>query len=301
MGSRKKILLGGQVLATLALLVLLSSSLYGEQLPTKTYTTADGLVSNKISRIVRDRRGFLWFCTEDGLSRFDGYRFTNYTRQQGLPANWVDDFLETQEGYFLVATSAGLCIFDPKGIPRPQDQLVNQPNAKPMFTVYRPDADGRAATIKVLYEDPAGRIWCGTRRGLYQIDISNRQVIFHPIELNIRSENPEDYRIRGIITDQDGLLWVITQRSIFHLFADGRNELLSNKGQLPDQDLMSLARHSESGVWVGTRLGLWEISQLTSPVNAIATGHYATNAGLPCIAVNALYTGQDGRLWVGAE
>jgi ligand-binding sensor domain-containing protein len=49
-----------------------------ERLPVKTYTTADGLAHNSVHRIVRDSRGFLWFTTAEGLSRFDGYSFNNY-------------------------------------------------------------------------------------------------------------------------------------------------------------------------------------------------------------------------------
>jgi streptogramin lyase len=49
-----------------------------ERLPVKIYTTADGLGHNSVNRIVRDSRGFLWFCTLEGLSRFDGYSFTTY-------------------------------------------------------------------------------------------------------------------------------------------------------------------------------------------------------------------------------
>jgi ligand-binding sensor domain-containing protein len=52
--------------------------LHAQQLPIKRYTTDDGLPHNSINKIVRDSRGFLWFCTGDGLSRFDGYTFTNY-------------------------------------------------------------------------------------------------------------------------------------------------------------------------------------------------------------------------------
>lgn len=63
-----------------------------ERLPVKTYTMADGLPSDHISRIVQDARGFLWFCTTEGLSRFDGATFTNYTPgddQAGeLPTCW---------------------------------------------------------------------------------------------------------------------------------------------------------------------------------------------------------------------
>ena len=98
-----------QLLLAVGLLLLGLVEVHGQQLAIKIYTTADGLARDRVTRVRRDSRGFLWFCTEDGLSRFDGYTFTNYTTQQGLPANWVDDFLETQEGFFLVATSAGLC------------------------------------------------------------------------------------------------------------------------------------------------------------------------------------------------
>lgn len=75
----------------------------GERLPIKNYSIADGLVSDDILRIRRDSRGFLWFCTIDGLSRFDGYRFTNYTMAQGLPDRVVYDLLETRNGVYWVS------------------------------------------------------------------------------------------------------------------------------------------------------------------------------------------------------
>ena len=56
-----------------------------QRLPLKPYTVADGLPNNVINKIVRDSRGFLWFCTGEGLSRFDGYSFTNFGVDQGLP------------------------------------------------------------------------------------------------------------------------------------------------------------------------------------------------------------------------
>src|SRR2546430_6060706 len=54
-----------------------------EQLPVRIYTTADGLPRDLVVRIVRDSHGFLWFCTADGLSRFNGYEFTTYGVEQG--------------------------------------------------------------------------------------------------------------------------------------------------------------------------------------------------------------------------
>ncbi|HNJ43772.1 MAG TPA: hypothetical protein PKZ53_25040, partial [Acidobacteriota bacterium] len=56
-----------------------------EQLPITTFTTTNGLAQDRVKKIVRDSRGYLWFCTADGLSRFDGYSFTTYGTDQGLP------------------------------------------------------------------------------------------------------------------------------------------------------------------------------------------------------------------------
>src|ERR1051326_4104772 len=77
----------------------------GERLPIRAYTTADGLPSSYIERIAVDSRGLLWFCTRDGLSRFDGSRFVTYSTQQGLPIPHVNHLLETREGVYWIATN----------------------------------------------------------------------------------------------------------------------------------------------------------------------------------------------------
>lgn len=95
--------------SALAAFLALSLSARAEQLPVRTYTTDDGLPSNHINRIVRDSRGFLWFCTRDGVSRFDGYQFTNFGRDQGLPGG-DQDLLETRSGEYWIATGDGVHI-----------------------------------------------------------------------------------------------------------------------------------------------------------------------------------------------
>src|SRR5882672_753928 len=101
--------------SAITILLILSSLVGAERLPIKTYTTADGLAQNSVNRIVRDSRGFLWFCTDEGLSRFDGYAFTNYTTANGLSHPVVKDLLETRSGIYWVGTGLGVCQFNPKG------------------------------------------------------------------------------------------------------------------------------------------------------------------------------------------
>ncbi len=68
-----------------ALLLFFISISKAEHLPIKTYTVADGLLRDNVYKIKQDSRGFLWFCTAEGISRFDGYSFTNFTTADGLP------------------------------------------------------------------------------------------------------------------------------------------------------------------------------------------------------------------------
>src|SRR5438477_12477899 len=49
-----------------------------EQLRARRYTRADGLETSDVRNMVRDSTGFLWFCMQDGLRRFDGARFVSY-------------------------------------------------------------------------------------------------------------------------------------------------------------------------------------------------------------------------------
>ena len=145
-----------------------ASRIFAERLPIRTYTTADGLPRDHINRIVQDSKGFLWFCTTEGLSRFDGYKFTNYGTEQGLAGRVVNDFLETRNGIYWAATDRGLCRFVPESSPQ-----TEQPGTSKRFVGYYPSENAHAQVIHVIYENHAGTIWCGTDAGLFRLDQIN--------------------------------------------------------------------------------------------------------------------------------
>jgi ligand-binding sensor domain-containing protein len=189
-------------------LIITCSSFRAEQLPVKTYTTADGLARDQINRIVQDSHGFLWFCTVEGLSRFDGYKFTNYTTANGLPNNFITDLLETHDGTYLIATADGLSVFNPSG--------------NRLFTSWRP-AEAGAQTINELLEDSKGRIWCGTNGGLYTVEKSNGGLQFHIVELGLKRENFDSWLIEKLMEDSKGSLWIGTRGSgLLRYWQDGR-------------------------------------------------------------------------------
>lgn len=77
-------------------------------LAVRRFSLAEGLAGTHVNHVVRDSRGFLWFATSDGLSRFDGASFRNYGTGDGLPASDVLHVLEDDEGTLWFATAGGL-------------------------------------------------------------------------------------------------------------------------------------------------------------------------------------------------
>jgi ligand-binding sensor domain-containing protein len=71
------------------------------------------LPGDEVFRIFQDSHGFIRFCSSEGLSRYDGYQFTNYGVAQGLPHRIITDIVETSSGKYWIATYGGLAKYDP--------------------------------------------------------------------------------------------------------------------------------------------------------------------------------------------
>src|ERR1700730_4855980 len=80
---------------------------FSQKLIFQTYTVRDGLVANPVHRIFQDSKGFIWICTWEGLSKYDGHKFTNYTLANGLSDNAVNDVYESPDGKLYVALNNG--------------------------------------------------------------------------------------------------------------------------------------------------------------------------------------------------
>jgi signal transduction histidine kinase len=73
----------------------------------ETYTPANGLVDARVSKIVQDKFGRLWFLTREGFSKFDGQRFTNYLSVDGVQAGITDNsFFLPDSALCLVSSNA---------------------------------------------------------------------------------------------------------------------------------------------------------------------------------------------------
>ncbi len=83
-------------------------SFAGGQIPYRQYTTDHGLAHSTVFRSFQDSRGYMWFGTEYGLSRFDGRRFENFEWYDGFKARQVLGFAETSDGAVWINTYDGV-------------------------------------------------------------------------------------------------------------------------------------------------------------------------------------------------
>ena len=297
-----------------------------QQLPVRTYTTADGLPRDLVVRIVPDSHGFLWFCTADGLSRFNGYEFTTYGVEQGLPHPFINDLVETRRGVYWVATNGG-------GVARfnPSTLQNEQPQIRSLFTVYPVGDDPRTSEVNVLYEDHAGQIWAGTNSGLFRLDETNGQATFRRVSMNLR-EQDRWVIVRGLVEDREGSLWVGTQGlGLVRRLTDGRTVRYAIEPS-PLGDLVeSLLFDHEGRLWVEHRGGAGLIVFKPEPASSIPAGEklltrplvgsgcgarlpdprvhlpavpgevcrYTTADGLASNLIEtAIYQSADGRIWI---
>ncbi|MGH9966441.1 MAG: ligand-binding sensor domain-containing protein [Pyrinomonadaceae bacterium] len=294
-------------LACLLLLLLLPDVAQAERLPLKAYTFADGLPNNVINKIVRDSRGFLWICTDEGLSLFDGYRFTNFGTNEGLPHPRVTDILETRGGDYWVATSGGLTKFNPNGVPggHVADGNGTRSNAPrdPMFTIFTPDSDDRyTRSVTTLVEGRDGTIWCGTWRGLFRLAQIDGRASLLPVDIKLPTEYALSGLIGALLEDRHGTLWIGAASGLYRLWPDGSTARYGLRDGLPDESIHDLLEDRRGHLWVGTRHGgLFRLTTGVGHEPPVISHRYNSKNGLTTDWVFDLHESSDGKLLVGTN
>lgn len=275
-----------------------------EQLPIKSWTTADGLADNGINRIRQDSHGYLWICTNDGLSRFDGYQFTNYTTAHGLPHPSLSNLLEARDGTYWLATDGGVCLFDPDGTPAPYrpNAATGPANRRPMFIVYRLGDRVESNYVNNIVEGADGAIWCATSGGLFRLRRDGGRVSAEWVEIGLPRAEPEGQHVSTLAFDAQGRLWAGAISGLYVRWPDGHAERFTTKDGLSANFVQTLFLGSDGGIWGGTRsAGLCRLNPMPQRGQPIAERCYSTRDGLAHTQVRNILRASDGRLWVATS
>ena len=262
-----------------------------------------GLSQNSVLSIARDRFGFMWFGTESGLNKFDGYNFTVYFPVENDPSSlsnsWINALLTDSDGQLWVGTENGLNLY------------VYSTDSFIRYFHDPTDPNSLSSSrIFCLFEDSQSRLWIGTDSGLNLFDRSTNRFIRYqhdPSDPTSLSNN----QIRAITEDSQGFIWVGTAGGGLNHFdpATGhftryRRDSTHPDRSLPDDYVLSLLITQSGGsdiIWIGTASsGLVRYD----PTRHKFKTYRHNPSDLLSISdnyINCLALGPEGNLWIGTN
>ena len=323
-----------RILLLIAAGFLIIARISAEHLPIKNYTVADGLAHSRIMQIFQDSKGFLWLATGEGLSRFDGYGFTNYGRRDGLGSDYINDVIADRNGHLWAANNGG-------GVSRLLDdpseaaKLANNPK----FITYKIAADGEYTLdangnkvspdwVNRIVFDADNRLWCVTDAGLFRA--RNLEVADKDFELITGGTQPLVQN--AAFSDSGGRLWFGVNHRIVSV-ADGQTTFFEFEAEVvkfvetaqgrilaatPDNiyefgeaektwrklpfeiagkiqpQSIRTMAATDGGLWIGTKQGLIYWRDGQQKF-------YDRKNGLPGNEFLALTTDRENNLWLGTQ
>lgn len=257
----------------------------------------DGLAQSAVYAIEQDESGFLWFATESGLDRYDGFTFKHYRHERGNPNSLGSDFVRdiemANDGSLWIATDGG-------GVSR-------WDSATDTITTYRsdPDDSNSIATdrIRTILPDDNGFVWIGTRdSGLDRLEIATGEVTHYGNRPD-DSTSPGSNQVYALAMDESGTLWIASKAGLSSLdSASGEiTRHVLGPNNLADGGGRALLIGHDGTLWVGTqKAGLFEFDTGTGKV--VAHPHDpAVPGSLASPWVDAIFEDDRRRLWVGTD
>ena len=128
------------------LLLIIALHSYSQDYSFIRYDTRDGLAGSTVYDAIQDKEGFMWFATENGLSRFDGKNFKTFTTKDGLPDNEILKlFLDSKGRLWIMPFRPSICYYyKGKIYNKTNDSLISKIN---LFTYAHDMAEDRSGNL----------------------------------------------------------------------------------------------------------------------------------------------------------
>lgn len=304
---------------SLVLLICLGRKSFAqnESLRFEQVSIDEGLSNVFLTTIFQDSKGFIWFGTDDGLIKYDGYTFTKYRFDpfdpHSLSQNLIYTIWEDKLGSIWVGTYEGLCRFD---------------RSTEKFTRYKPSSKAKFSdpNIFAINEDADGMMWIGSASGgLCRFDRQKGEFLPENFVVDLRPLAGNQGELHGQITcmykDREGILWV-GDRNGLHAINRGdirpgqspaviitnyRNDPV-NPTSLSGNIIGSIIEDKAGMIWVATDNGLNSFNKKTGifkryihdpkDIHSITTNNLVSTES---DWIGIMKEDRDGNLWIPSE
>jgi len=258
-------------------------------------TTEQGLSQGTVQAMVQDYQGFLWFGTEEGLSRFDGYSFLVYKTDPktpgSLPDNMISALYEDRKRQLWVGTEHGLCRYV-----REENRFVPVPEIQDKVTA--------------ILEDDDNNLWASSIGGGLSV---LRHGAAHFVSYNPIPGDPDaipSHLLTTLFKDHLGQLWVGTANAGLALYdptAEFPNRFKryqhdpANPDSLSDNNVWSISEDREGRLWVACYGGGLNIMDRKTGRFEHLHQDGDDDKCLPTDLITAITFDPEGTLWVGTD
>ena len=255
----------------------------------------DGLSQSTVQCMLQDSKGFLWFGTDDGLNRYDGYKFEIYRHDPEIPNSLSDNSIwaifEDSYGELWIGTLNGLNKFD-----REKNQFIRYQNDPQNLESLSDNI------IWSIYEDSSRNLWIGTDNG--GLNLFNRQ---KGSFINYKHDADNEFSlisnsVISILEDKTGNFWVGTfsglnrfdreQGKFYHYVSDP-----DNPNSLKNNEIVSIYEDRSGTLWFGTGEGLHSFNRER---NQFIRYPFASNLQRK-LTIQTIFEDHLGSLWVGTD
>ena len=260
------------------------------------YSIPQGLSQSAVNCILQDSRGFIWIGTQDGLNKFDGYKFTVYRHQPSdtntLSNSYIKSMVEDQEGNIWLATRDGLNKLNPF------TGFITSYFYNP-YDIYSISSN----EIHHLYLDRQGILWINTIESLDRFDIEAGKITRHPHFSDVFTAITGADKYFPIFEDSRGMLWVGSKDGLFYFDKDveqfRRYEYdPANSNSISNNIIKTIIEDDTGLLWIGTENGLNSFD----PNSSVFRRYYVeplkdSRANI----INEIFLDTDNFFWAATE
>jgi signal transduction histidine kinase/ligand-binding sensor domain-containing protein/CheY-like chemotaxis protein/HPt (histidine-containing phosphotransfer) domain-containing protein len=277
----------------LALASLCGPAAHATPAPTLRFdhlSVEDGLAQESVLAIAQDADGFMWFGSQTGLSRYDGYRMTNYRNMLGDPRslahNWIRVLFVDRNRQLWVGTDGGLDRFEP---------------ATQTFTHFVPEEPRRLGNgnrrVQAIVDDRKGGMWLATADGLQHFDPATGKFRnWHHVAGDPASLVAD--QVNALALDAGGRLWIGTSLGLDSLEpGSARFDHHPSPSGRQNEAVLALLVDREQSLWIGGLSGLERWPRASQGQRRV----FGAAEGFKPGEITALYQDSEGRVWVGSR